>query len=283
MFEIKGKYAAAICYASVVENEAIEQIRRMCDHEFTAGSRIRIMPDQIAYGSLKGTGWILGADYEDVETVSLDSMETMGLLVSHRDGNEWSDLVKCILRQYREERPKDACPLYFFSPNLSIWNDVLNDDDMLYEDGGELDGDIEAIADILRARQRDLQNGADPKGFPVLLLIIDGLKRLIESAHPDTPKRIETFVNLGRGLNVLVIAADTSENLANCYYKGDVLTDTLKKQCPTLLMEGTLAEHSLFDTISLRMSYPKQMEAYEAFYLNENEKLHIKRMSGDES
>ncbi|MBQ3157899.1 MAG: RtcB family protein [Clostridia bacterium] len=45
MFEIKGKYATAICYASVVENEAIEQIRRMCDHEFTAGSRIRIMPD----------------------------------------------------------------------------------------------------------------------------------------------------------------------------------------------------------------------------------------------
>ena len=45
MFEIKGKYATAICYAFVVENEAIEQIRRMCDHEFTAGSRIRIMPD----------------------------------------------------------------------------------------------------------------------------------------------------------------------------------------------------------------------------------------------
>ena len=45
MFEIKGKYATALCYANVVENEAIEQIRRMCDHEFTAGSRIRIMPD----------------------------------------------------------------------------------------------------------------------------------------------------------------------------------------------------------------------------------------------
>ena len=45
MLEIKGKYATAICYASVVEDEAITQIRRMCDHEFTAGSRIRIMPD----------------------------------------------------------------------------------------------------------------------------------------------------------------------------------------------------------------------------------------------
>ena len=45
MLEIKGKINTAICYASVIEEEAIEQIRRMCDYEFTAGSRIRIMPD----------------------------------------------------------------------------------------------------------------------------------------------------------------------------------------------------------------------------------------------
>ena len=43
--EIKGKVNTAICYAKVVEDEAIEQIRRMCDHEFTEGSQIRIMPD----------------------------------------------------------------------------------------------------------------------------------------------------------------------------------------------------------------------------------------------
>lgn len=45
MFEIKGKMNTAICYAKVVEQEAIEQIRRMCDYDFTDGSRIRIMPD----------------------------------------------------------------------------------------------------------------------------------------------------------------------------------------------------------------------------------------------
>lgn len=45
MLEIKGKINTAICYASVIEEEAIEQIRRMCDYEFTKGSRIRIMPD----------------------------------------------------------------------------------------------------------------------------------------------------------------------------------------------------------------------------------------------
>jgi RNA-splicing ligase RtcB len=45
MLEIKGEFNTAICYASVIEEEAVEQIRRMCNYEFTKGSRIRIMPD----------------------------------------------------------------------------------------------------------------------------------------------------------------------------------------------------------------------------------------------
>ena len=45
MLEIKGKINTAICYAKVVEDEAIEQIRRMCDYDFTENSIIRIMPD----------------------------------------------------------------------------------------------------------------------------------------------------------------------------------------------------------------------------------------------
>ena len=45
MLEIKGKINTAICYVKIIEDEAIEQIKRMCDYEFTEGSRIRIMPD----------------------------------------------------------------------------------------------------------------------------------------------------------------------------------------------------------------------------------------------
>ena len=43
--EIKGKVNTAICYARVIEDEAIEQIRRMCDYPMTEGAKIRIMPD----------------------------------------------------------------------------------------------------------------------------------------------------------------------------------------------------------------------------------------------
>lgn len=45
MLEIKGKYNTAVCYAKVIEDSAVEQIRRMCDCALTENSRIRIMPD----------------------------------------------------------------------------------------------------------------------------------------------------------------------------------------------------------------------------------------------
>ena len=45
MIEIKGKVTTAVCYAKVIEDEAIAQIRNMCDYALTEGSRVRIMPD----------------------------------------------------------------------------------------------------------------------------------------------------------------------------------------------------------------------------------------------
>ena len=45
METIKGKITTAVSYAKTIEPEAREQIRRMCNYEFTRGSKVRIMPD----------------------------------------------------------------------------------------------------------------------------------------------------------------------------------------------------------------------------------------------
>lgn len=45
MEEIKGTVATAISYAKTMDDNAREQVRRMCSHELAAGSRVRIMPD----------------------------------------------------------------------------------------------------------------------------------------------------------------------------------------------------------------------------------------------
>ena len=45
MFEIKGKYATAKCFAKVCEEDAVEQIRSLLDLPMAEGSEVRIMPD----------------------------------------------------------------------------------------------------------------------------------------------------------------------------------------------------------------------------------------------
>ena len=47
MQEIKGKINTAISFAKIIEDGAVEQIRRMCDFEFTQGSNRRL---QKVYG-----------------------------------------------------------------------------------------------------------------------------------------------------------------------------------------------------------------------------------------
>ena len=64
MFEIQGKINTAICYAKIVEESAIEQIRRMCDYELTENSRVRIMPDVHA-----GKGCTIGTTMTVVDKV----------------------------------------------------------------------------------------------------------------------------------------------------------------------------------------------------------------------
>ncbi|MDO4633773.1 MAG: RtcB family protein [Eubacteriales bacterium] len=64
MLEIAGKVNTAVCYAKVIEDEAIEQIRRMCDYELTRDSRIRIMPDVHA-----GKGCTIGTTMTVTEKV----------------------------------------------------------------------------------------------------------------------------------------------------------------------------------------------------------------------
>ena len=45
MEEIQGKMTTAVSFAKIMDDKSREQIRRMCDYELTAGSRVRIMPD----------------------------------------------------------------------------------------------------------------------------------------------------------------------------------------------------------------------------------------------
>ena len=64
--EIKGKFATAICYAKEIESVAEEQIRTMCDQQFTEGCQVRITPDVHA-----GKGCTIGTTMTIREAVDI--------------------------------------------------------------------------------------------------------------------------------------------------------------------------------------------------------------------
>ena len=45
MLEVTGKYNQAKIFTDVVEQASIAQVIELCNQSFTAGSRIRLMPD----------------------------------------------------------------------------------------------------------------------------------------------------------------------------------------------------------------------------------------------
>lgn len=45
MIQIKGKYNEAIIYTDTVDSASVAQVQELCNQAFTAGSRIRLMPD----------------------------------------------------------------------------------------------------------------------------------------------------------------------------------------------------------------------------------------------
>ena len=55
MIELKGKYNSAKVFTNNIEAEAKAQIIELCDQEFVAGSKIRIMPDVHS-----GAGCVIG-------------------------------------------------------------------------------------------------------------------------------------------------------------------------------------------------------------------------------
>ncbi len=94
MEEIKGKFATAISYAKVIDEKARDQIARMCDYDFTQGSRIRIMPDVHAgKGCTIGTTMtVLGKAVPNIVGVDIGcGMYTVKLEANTLDFSRWDE------------------------------------------------------------------------------------------------------------------------------------------------------------------------------------------------
>ncbi len=96
MIEIRGKYNEAKIFTDVVDSASIAQVQELCNQEFTAGSRIRLMPDiHAGAGCTVGTTMTI-ADKVVPNLVGVDigcGMETARIRESHIELQKLDKLI----------------------------------------------------------------------------------------------------------------------------------------------------------------------------------------------
>lgn len=97
MQEVKGKYNTAKVFTDVIDETSLKQIQLLCNQEFTAGEKIRLMPDVHA-----GAGCTIGTtmtikDKIVPNLVGVDIGCGMETLVIHKDSDVAKNLSGAVL------------------------------------------------------------------------------------------------------------------------------------------------------------------------------------------
>lgn len=113
MFEIRGKYATAQCYAVAIDDKSVGQIMEMLNQPFAEGQRVAIMPDAHAgAGCVIGTTMTIG-DKVCPNLVGVDI--GCGMLCAEVDMGDLSGM-----RPYDMEALDAAC--HAIPSGFSVWD-----------------------------------------------------------------------------------------------------------------------------------------------------------------
>lgn len=115
MIEIRGKKNNAICFASQIDEKALEQIKRMCDYDLTLGSQIRIMPDVHA-----GKGCTIGTTMTIVDKVCPNIVGV--------DIGCGMYTVKLLNRQIDFEKIDEVCS--WIPSGMNVWDSPIESFDL---------------------------------------------------------------------------------------------------------------------------------------------------------
>ena len=120
MIEIRGKYNEARIFTDVADSASIAQVQQLCDQEFAAGSRIRLMPDIHA-----GAGCTIGTTMTITDKVvpNLVGVDIGCGMETIRIREKWLELQK-LDRLIREKIPsgfsiREKAHRYFSQINLN--------------------------------------------------------------------------------------------------------------------------------------------------------------------
>lgn len=230
------EFQTAIAFADAGDRERAEKLRMLAERMRQAWTdqlppKISSLPPTIPYGSIQGEPLLLGVRTEDGQPACLPLKDTVGLWISAADDSAKMRVRRLLLRQLGE---MDGLQLFTNVPDAPSNAQSIRDAEMMC-------ATLRALAPELRQRQGERRAGSRTAFSPIVILL-DDLTALLESAPDELSSRLEVFVRLGAGLNVTVIVLDVAERMEKLYFGGHILLETLCAH-PLLLAGGTSETH----------------------------------------
>jgi hypothetical protein len=114
--------------------------------------------------------------------------------------------------------------------------------------------------------------------FTPFLILIDDLKQCFALIKDETAKRMEAIIRLGKGLNVNLLVAGNSDDVAKLYNQGEPFTMGLVNSQTNILLGGSFRDHNVFKA---NIPYSEQevlLDEYEGYVIHREKALRFKAM-----
>ena len=230
---------------------------------------IPVMPEKVILSSYDTNEILLGLSQSDIseETVDIKDRQFM-IISSHSDSSLLNEIVfKQVIEKVKPQT------VIAYSQNIML-NDYATNDIK------DFDSKIKDLLPVLQERKKAYKGDRlDEKEYPFIFIYVDNYKKCFDDMAQETSTYLGNIVNLGSGLNVIVIITDTPGNISSL--SSDLFMQKMIANDVAVLYGGTAQKHSAFTLDIPYSEQTKPMSKDSAYVKNGNKVTLIKVVQGE--
>lgn len=277
------EFQAALPARGKSESERVSKIKE-CAEQMRAcwkgncASPIPVMPEVIPFGSVHGSGMLLGLSAQFVEPLSLPENRKHYMPVVGTGGSGKSNMLLSLARQALAE--EDAEVVLFTREKCGAgWTG--QERCRILTKTGELDQYMEELVPLLQERKKrhEADEGAT---FAPIHIFIDDYKKAYEEMGEKTAARISAIIRLGTGLQVNLTIAEDVDTFCRLCEQGEAVCMLMARENSGILLGGSFQSYSVFSGDLPMTERMQALSEYEGYLLTKGKTVRFKAMKAAE-
>lgn len=277
------EFQAALPASGENESARVSKIKQYAEEmgkswHGACASPIPIMPKEIPFDSIHGSGIVVGLSMQFVEPVSLPDDRKHYMPVVGTKGSGKSNMIVSMVRQALTREDAEVV-LYSRRQYKDAWAEQKNC--RILTQIGELDRYMEELVPVLQER-KTLHDAQEEAVFAPICLFIDDYKKAFDEMEEKTATRLGAVIRLGAGLNVYLTVSEDVDTFCRLSEQGETVCMLMARENSGILLGGNFLSYSVF---SSDLSVTERMQAlseYEGYLLTKGKTTRFKAMKASE-